>query len=261
MRRKGLAVGLWGFVGSITMSAFSLDVKGLVLFLSFDEGGGQKIKDSGPFQLQGDVKGNTKWVNGKFGKAVELGGRGSGDYIEFPMEARLDATDAMTVSVWIRPNAWGAGCCDQVYGYGVHGGCGGRVQHGLFSEDLLKARFETTGGRLEVSTSLPKAGEWSHIVATYDGKVGALYLNGEKATELAGGGPPLLKGKEPFMVGGDCERVPQYNFSGAIDELVYFHRVLTPAEIKELFAKSVGGALAVSPGGKATVVWGTLKRF
>jgi hypothetical protein len=255
----GCAILAYGVLG---LSASALDVKGLALYLPLDEGSGETTRDGGPLKLTGKLVGKPDWVAGKFGKAVAFKGGGSGTWIEIAHDPRLDATDALTVSVWINPNTWdpmAAQCCIQVYGFGVHGGCGGRVQFGMFWEGaMLKLRVEATGGRHDIPATPPLTKQWSHVAATYDGKNALMYINGEKAVEQAAPGGVLKKSNEPFMIATDCER-PNYVLNGAVDELVYFQRVLDAGEVKELAARSLQSALAVEANGKTAAMWGYLK--
>jgi len=257
-RRFACHVALFGLLAAMTYPAVGLDLKGLVLYFPFDEGAGGVAKDKGPFALEGKLMGKVQWVAGKYGKAVAFAGPGSTDYIEIAYDPRLDAKDALTVLVWVQPNSWRAACCDQVWGFGVHGGCGGRGQHGAFQEDgLFKVRFEAQGGRQDIATDLPKPKEWTHVAVTYDGAKTVIYINGEKAVEQATPGGALNVGKENPMIAGDCERIPQYIFDGAVDEFLLFHRVLSQDEVRSVMR---GIVLAVQARGKLASVWGELKR-
>ena len=59
----------------------------------FDEGKGTAAKDAAGKGLDGVIKGNAKWVNGKFGKALELDGKTA--YVEIPKHK--NPTEAITV--------------------------------------------------------------------------------------------------------------------------------------------------------------------
>jgi hypothetical protein len=71
----------------------------------------------------------------------------------------------------------------------------------------------------------------------------------------------LKKSNEPFYVAGDCERVPQYIFNGAVDELRVFKRALSEKEINEQLAKGqeILGGVSVDVAGKLTTSWGKVK--
>lgn len=240
-------------------SSFSQRLKDLVIYFPFDEGSGEVTKDFGPFKLEGKLVNKPQWTDGKFGKALMFGGAPSGQYVQIDHRPELEADTAVTVMSWIFPNTWphkGA-CCDQVWGFGVHGGCGGRVQWGLFQEGSLKARFEATGGRLDVPAPLPPEKKWTHVAISYDNGIGRIYVDGEMAAEgkTSGG---LVKAKEPLMIAADCERL-NYIFDGIIDEFIMFLRALDVNEIKYLMEKGKMGILSVEKRDHLSTTWGDIK--
>jgi len=228
----------------------------LIIYFSFNEGSGDVIQSRGSLKVEGKLIKNPEVVAGKFGKALKFGGAASGQYVQVDHQPELDADKAVTVMSWIYPNSWphpGA-CCDQVWGAGVHGGCGGRIQWGLFHEADLKARFEATGGRLDVPTALPEVKKWTHVAITYDDGAGKIYVDGKLTGEGKSSGA-LNKGNEPLMIAADCERL-NYIFDGIIDEFRLYHRALTEEEIGKAMQQK---GLAVEASGKLAVEWGFIK--
>ncbi len=67
----------------------------------FDEESGKVAKDSSDNGYDGKFmgKGNPKWVDGKFGKALDF--NGSTDYVEVDSEPGLNITGDITVVAWI----------------------------------------------------------------------------------------------------------------------------------------------------------------
>merc|ERR1711964_760842 len=59
---------------------------------------GTAAKDAAGKGLDGVIKGNAKWVNGKFGKALELDGKTA--YVEIPKHK--NPTEAITVLAWVK---------------------------------------------------------------------------------------------------------------------------------------------------------------
>lgn len=246
---------------TLVSTSYGQKDKSLIIYFPFDEGSGDVVKDFGPFKLDGKLINKPAWVGGKFGKALMFGGEPSGQYVQVDHQPELDADTAVTVMSWIFPNSWphkGA-CCDQVWGFGVHGGCGGRVQWGLFQESDLKARFEADGGRLDVLAPLPKEKEWTHVAISYDNGAGKIYINGALAGEGKGAGA-LKKSNEPLMIAADCERL-NYIFDGIIDEFRMFHRALSEDEIKDQMNKGRSEILAVVEVSKLAITWGSVKTY
>ena len=64
----------------------------------FDEGSGDVASDISDNGLDGTLQGGPKWVNGKFGKALQLDGTGA--FVEVP--AHENPREAITVSIWVK---------------------------------------------------------------------------------------------------------------------------------------------------------------
>lgn len=233
-----------------TPFALSNITDGLVLHHSYDEGQGTVATDTSGNGHDGDIS-NPEWVDGKFGKALQFGGEGSDAYVTVESTAQLNVNEC-TFMAWINADHWDG--TRQIVGKSVHGGCAGRTQYGLFSEaGVFKLRFETEGGRADITTDLPQTGEWVHVAFTNDGGTATIYINGESVVE--GDVPGTLKANEdPWRIGQDCERL-NYVFAGKIDEVLLWNRALTAAEINTL--KEL--VTAVDAREKLTTTWSTLK--
>jgi hypothetical protein len=83
----------------IAQSDAEIDSKSLVGVWLFDEGSGEKAKDSSGRGNDGELKNNPKWVEGKFGKALEFDGKD--DCVEVPDSDILDVT-AITLTAWVK---------------------------------------------------------------------------------------------------------------------------------------------------------------
>jgi len=81
------------------------------------------------------------------------------------------------------------------------------------------------------------AGFWSHVAATFDGKIIRIYVNGvEKASAPAEG--EILPNKRPLIIANYIGRKNAYAFDGLLDDVKVFSRVLNEGEI---FAEAVRG--------------------
>ena len=226
---------------------------GLVLYHPYDEGKGAKAEDLSENEHEGEIDSPT-WVDGKFGKALEFGGDGSGTFVTVESTPAMNV-DECTFMAWINAEHWDG--TRQIVGKSVHGGCGGRVQYGLFSEGgIFKLRFETEGGRVDITTDLPETGEFVHLAFTNDTKKAKIYVDGD---EVADGDTPgkLSANDDPWRIGQDCER-ENYIFAGIIDEVRLWNRALSEEEINTFMEQGVD-ALAVEAAGKLSTTWGRLK--
>ena len=249
---------IWGIVASILMlthfAAFAADFKeGLVLYLPFDEGKGDVAKDISGNGHDGKID-SPDWVDGKFGKALKFGGEGSGTFVTVESTDKLNVNE-MTFMAWINAEHWNG--VRQIVGKSVHGGCGGRMQYGLFSEGgNFRLRFETEAGRVNIDAPLPPTGEWVHVAVTNDGKEGKIFINGKE--EGKGNVTGKLKANgDPWRIAQDCDRA-QYIFAGIIDEARLWNRALSEKEIKDYMNKGVD-VFSVKPQSKFPTAWGKIK--
>ena len=183
-----------------------------------------------------DLSGNghdPEWVDGKFGKALKFGGEGSDVFVTVQSTPILNVNEC-TFMAWVNAEHWDG--TRQIVGKSVHG-CSGRTQYGLFSESgVFKLRFETESGRADISTDLPPAGEWVHVItSTLTAKV--LYRNAND---------------DPWRIGQDCERL-NYVFAGLIMRL--WNRALSAEDVAAL--KDL--PTAVDARSKLATTWGNIK--
>ena len=224
---------------------------GLVLYHPYDEGDGDTAEDFSENEHEGVID-NPKWVNGKFGKALEFDGTSTFVTVESTRELNVDACSFMA---WVNAEHWNG--VRQVVGKSVHGGCGGRVQYGLFSDGgVLKLRLETEAGRADISTDLPETGEFVHVAFTNDTDKAKIYLDGKEMVEADTPGK-LGANDDPWRIGQDCDRA-QYIFAGIIDEVRLWNRALSEEEINTFMDQGVD-ALDVEAIGKLSTTWGRLK--
>ncbi|MFH1188635.1 MAG: LamG domain-containing protein, partial [bacterium] len=214
----GSHLGLWS------------ESQGLIGYWRFDEsiwtGMSEEVQDSSGKNYHGTTKNSPTTGTGKFGKAGVFDG--INDYI---IASNLEnITTAVTVSMWIKPVA-GA------YGYVIakdH-----FSQYAIMIDEDVAMRTYIGGNNYSVSYVFPKT-EWTHIASTYDQNAGKLkqYINGElKGTTNVS--TIMNTDGLNFSIGarcntsGDCSTA-QYSFSGQIDDLKIYNRVLSATEIADL---------------------------
>ncbi len=71
-----------------------------VLYLPFDEGKGSVVEDRSEKGNNGVIHGGAKWVDGKFGKALEFNGTDS--FVEIQDDDSLNPADGLTVAAWVK---------------------------------------------------------------------------------------------------------------------------------------------------------------
>ena len=247
---------LFTFIFLMIPFAISKDfTDGLVFYHSYDQGDGDVAKDLSGNGHDGKID-KPNWVGGKFKKALQFDGGGSGTFVTIENTDTLNV-DTCTFMAWVYSESWEG--TRQIVGKSVHGGCSGRGQYGLFSEGgSFKLRFETESGRSDLTTDLPPIDEWLHVAFTNDGTTGKIYIDGkEEATGNVLG--KLKTNVDPLRISQDCDR-PNNVFDGVIDEVRLWNRALTENEIKSYMNRGADGVFAVNASGKITTTWGSLKR-
>lgn len=246
---------LFTFLFLMIPFAMSADfTDGLVFYHAYNEGDGNTAKDLSGNGHDGVIE-KPNWVDGKFGKALEFAGSGSGTFVTIENTETLNV-DTCTFMAWIFSHSWDG--TRQIVGKSVHGGCSGRGQYGLFSENgSFKLRFETEAGRSDITTTLPATNQWVHIAFTNDGTTGTIYIDGKE--EMTGNVTGKLNtNTDPLRISEDCDR-PNNVFDGVIDEVRLWNRALSENEITSYMNRGAAGALDVNASGKITTTWGYLK--
>jgi hypothetical protein len=191
---------------------------------SFDESSGTTAFDSSGNSNNGAISGATR-VPGKFGNALQFDG--VNDMVSVADANSLDLTSGMTLEAWIKPSALGTmwrtvAIKEQTkqLAYALYAGNG----KGKPSGHVFTTRDTAVAGTGRVTPNT-----WTHIAATYDGKLLRLYKNGVEIAEaaLATG---AVQSNRPLRFGGNS--VWNEWFKGAIDEMRIYNRALSPAELQ-----------------------------
>jgi hypothetical protein len=201
----------------------SNSIPGLVLALGFEENTGTATADSSTSGNNGTLSGATWSTAGRFGNAVSFNGTSS--MVNVPDSASLDLTTAMTLEAWVRPTAvtdWRTVILKET---------GGGLIYSLYASDGSRPNSWIRIGSNEVNANgsgLLAVNTWTHLAVTYDGATLRLYVNGTQVGTRAIGGT-LATSTGVLRIGGNS--VWGEFFSGLIDEVRVYNRVLTAAEI------------------------------
>ena len=231
-------------VATTSLSAELLDdAVGIWLF---DEGKGGVAADTSGNGNDGAITG-AKWAEGKFGGALEFE---PPHVVTVKASDSLNFKDQMTVATWVYMNK---GVSDTAirrngsYLLEVQS-AGERVPGGYVFGIWSGGGF--TGGVWGTSVIEPE--KWYHIVGLYNGNEMQLYVDGTLEGAVKQGGDVDQAGDLLFgTFGGE-------KFIGRLDEVIFFDRGITEAEVAELMT-GVEAVLPVSPTGLLTTTWGRLK--
>ena len=174
---------------------------------------------------------------GKVNDAFSFDGTGARVEIGNPADGSLDFGTELTIAVWINPTFVGV-FPTIVSKYTSNTD---RYELGLnvgFGNNLV---FVTTSGSALISDTPPTEGVWNHVAVTYDGSTATAYLNG------------IADGSFTMPCSGDCGDAANLaigarsggpahgRFTGLIDEVQIFDRVLSPGEIQSIYAADTFG--------------------
>lgn len=246
---------IWTLVFPIVGNAKELP--GLVVYFSFDEGKGDTVIDHSGTGNDGQIKGGTDWVAGKYNGGLML--EGDDGIVEVEDNDSLHFTDGITMAAWIKPTLEG----DEWQLIGSKG-----PDEKEFFEVLLSPNgfiwmgwIFQNAGRIIPAQSPPnvKADAWQHVAVCWDAKeFWTVYLDGEVLIDYPKQDDKLVPNTDPLLIGTELNMKRYYN--GVIDEWALFNRGLTQEEIKELMG-GIQNLLAVEPKAKLTTTWGNIKEF
>jgi hypothetical protein len=254
MLRNVFAV-LLGLAVILVINSFSYAFRdSIVAAWTFDEGTGKDIHDVSGNGNDGELVGGAKWVDGKFGKALDFDG--STNYIEVPFDDSMKVLNQgdFTLAAWYKPDV-----IPKKHVVFQQGDSGGTGRTWLFTHQDAGEIRSYLGGNTTASGINAEAGEWYHtaVVVTEGGGVDSvqLYINGEIA------GAPFAIAMEDsegnYFIG--CHKDIVDLMDGIIDDLVLIKKALSEAEVKDLMNNGVTVILSVEPKGKLAVNWGNIK--
>ena len=240
---------------------------GLIVYYPFDESTGDTASDASKNSNDAKLTGNAKWEpnDGKIGGALRLDGTNSsaedvdgGEYI--------NGLDAFSISVWVKSDTTPTD-------YGIFHGKDPSGPDDVFGlrydsaswdfkggTNLIKACISTTSGdqRYE-SANNTQTTEWQHLVLIWSsGEQFSLYIDSKLDEPLfnSAASQGEITGATKLVVGRGAKDGANLSWTGLIDELRIYDRVIDANEIKEL----TSGVLAVEADGKLTTTWADLKQ-
>lgn len=207
----------------------------LVGHWSFNDSSDPTDDESG-YENHGDLINGPAFDTGVDDDALTFDG---GDYVRIASDSELDITDEITISAWVNP-ATESGYRRIVSKQYVTNRDTGNSCYQLGIHNENHWRF-SAGGVFDVtnaSAPRPVAGNWYHVVGTYDGTNIRIYLDGEVIYRGIDSGSIRVNVTEPVTIGGgEYDGIFQYGFPGTIDEVKIWNRSLTADEIYQEFKR------------------------
>ena len=220
--------------------------EGLVAYWPFDEGEGKEAMDITGNGHDGEFNDDPKWVEGKFGTALEFDG--VDDHVIVADDPAFAIEENITLMTWFSPNEALTGrrlmsknnSIFVIFDFG-----------NASSIDFLVKPDNTFA---ESTTTDWKVGEWDHFAGTFDGKTMKVYINGELEGDAANN-VPIAPSNLELWIGGDDLGNATDHFPGKIDEVRLYEKTLSEADIQKVMETPQD----VEARGKLTTTWGKLK--
>ena len=259
MRRliSALTFGIFMTFTCVFLVSMALDTahaaKKLEMIWSFDEGKGDVAKEANGTgndgKFTGDGAKKIKWVDGKFGKALEFSGKaGGGQWVEVPHSPDMDIRDAITMEAWVFPTTIPGDKRTVVTKAAYYLQIEPSSQIATYFYDVVPPGYHLSNGTVEEK-------EWSHVAVTYDGKEIKFYINGKQDGKVVKAKGQITHRPEwGVHLGGERDGCCPRYFQGIIDELKISNFAKSEAEILASME-----AAAVEPSDKLPLVWGALK--
>jgi len=192
----------------------------------FDDGSGPVASDTSGNGYDGTLVNNPTWFNDpQRGSVIDLDG--VNDHVAVnALQLRMDSWDELTVAAWVKSDIGAGAGTDDILSWWRWTGypcsdCSFVLTHHNNGQYFFQMGDTYLSGGA-VSTN------WSHVVATYDGSLIRLYVDGsEVASAPHSGGIPSASAN--LIVGGQGDG--SNYFDGRIDKVEIFDVALTAQEV------------------------------
>jgi len=230
-----------GMAGAVLVAAAFAAVPARVVipdcvgYWSFDEGQGTDAKDASSQKNDGKLKGNCKWEDGKFGKALSFDG--SGAYVETAKDLNQWLGKSASLSFWIKTKQEGSDTAWEAPGIsGIEENGGENDIFWGFINGSGKICVSAGNGEAAASSTSVNDDKWHHVVLTRDGSSGEVkvYMDGKAEGTASSESGDKTSAYNAIGRRGNTDGEPGW-FRGMLDEVKAYSRVLKPAEVETLF--------------------------
>ena len=224
--------GLGGFatdsVGIMVQDTSDVTMGDPIVYFPFN---GNASDESG-FDHHGEVKG-ALLTEDRFGNPNSAYSfNGSFDLIQVPNHPQLNFQDAITVSLWMKP--------ENLFTYREsypisHGNWENRWKISIIPQKKIRWTVNTNRGIKDLDSQIVlQENTYYHVVALFDGSNVDLYVNGllDNRTNFSGA---IMTTTHDLTIGQHLPDNPGYNFKGVLDEIRIYDYPLSLSEILALY--------------------------
>ncbi|MBE0537068.1 MAG: immunoglobulin domain-containing protein [Phycisphaerae bacterium] len=227
--------------GPKTSRAARLEVARMVAHYTFDTKGqaGEPdfVEDSSGEGHHGLARGNVSIVQGKIGDGAYSFGGTSSDFVEIGRWNPSEVTNRLSVACWAKWTGTGA-TWQGIIGKRDAWNDTDNYWHLECSFNGDSIYFQSwTAGQLASGGWSNHIDQWTHIIATFDGTRGIMYINGEPAVS---GNFSFARKPDSTLVIGSSEANGGNPWSGLIDDVKIYNYALTPVEASSIYVADTG---------------------
>ena len=175
----------------------------------------------------GTINGAPLWIEGPFGKALQL--NGTRDYVDCGNAESLNITDKLTLSAWVKTVDAGEPAEGEMGGQNHYVSKDNSYQMKHRTNLLIFAIWDGGAQATRLSIDNSFNGEWHYVVGTYDGSVLKQYVDGKLEGEASHEGS--IDRNEWNVNIGKCPANNTQYLNGGIDEVRIYDRALTQEEV------------------------------
>ena len=223
----------------------------LFAYWNFDETSGTTASDY-TNNNDGTLSGDTEWVSGKFGNALDFDG--TNDHVSAGTGNPVGAGNTMTISLWATADSL-SDASNTLNGLiGKRNSSFDSTMPFHFGVKQLKPRIERSGSNASFSAAIGTTDGWTgykHIALTISGTAATVYIDGA----VHGTGTYTLgtATDAPITIGSTYPTKAEWD--GQIDDVAMWSRALSATEIQSIYnANAALGTLIPEPSSYALLL-------
>lgn len=261
-------VKVYNYARSPAQVAWDFNKGKAISYYDFDECQGTVIHNSGVYGTVGTWSGSgggtqtavgtctssgtTAWYQGRNGKFDgSMNFDGTDDYIDLGNNENVDISGVISISAWVKVASFGSsgqykGIVSKVTGSSPYGGY--QLNTDADSGNRFGMGMNISGTWRSMQTNgTYQTGTWYHLVATYDGSLMKIYVNGKLNNSRAYSGSLELVAQNAF-IGKNGSDDANMRFSGQIDDVRLFSYPLTEVQVRQQYNEGFGIRFGPSAG-------------
>ena len=169
---------------------------------------------------------------------------GINDYISIPSSPSLNPLNQLTIALWLNMDIITNRYTPVIHKGGIHTPEFANREYLIYIEDLMRIYAESAGdnsGHHFTGCDFPGVKKWFHFTVVFDriGHKTRLYINGERIKEANDSYSTFNNNNDSLKIATWDEAHTQYAeyFKGYIDDIYIYNRVLSEAEIYDIFSE------------------------